>query len=199
MALFGGLSKQKKEKEQKFCYRCGKEASGIFSSVKLKDESIMCMECLPLLTPLMKEEGVMDKQLKRRIGASDLTREEMDRLIEYRGSDAKRRSEFVCSESFCGGKLLLDREHMWFKLKRFEEVFFVQQIKRLGVVIVPDSGRYKVGFMMMMQNRYYVSLHVEDVFKPRAFLRINQLNELQEYIRSFHKKFCPNADLIISD
>jgi len=190
MGLLDVIKTGKKEKEPRFCYRCNRDCSGFMAAMKLSDGKFACNDCYPVLTKLMKENGVMDDKFRFKVWSSA----EVDHLIEYQEADKKRQELFEAEEEYFNGSVLVDRQHMWFRLKGHEEVFFIQQIKLLGIgKIVEVKNRYEFVAAFMMNNRYYKNLFFEVKIKPDAFFAKNRVKQVLECIMDFHESVCPNA------
>lgn len=196
MGLLDIFKGDKKEKEPLFCYRCNKDCSGFMAAMKLSDGRFACNDCYPFPTKLMNQKGVMDDEFKQKT----LSSTDADKLINYRTADQKRQVAFKCEEKYLNGELLVDRQHMWFRLKKYEEVFFIQQITMLCISeILEKDDKYYFTVLIALSNQYYKRLFVDTVVKPDAFFKKKRVNQVLDYISDFHQKFCPNAALELVD
>lgn len=164
--------------------------------MKLSDGKFACNACYPFPTKLMDQKGVMDDEFKRK----RLSSAEVDKLITYQTDDKKRQTSFKAEETYLDGELLVDRHHMWFRLKEYEEVFFIQQVEVMGVSeILEKDGRYCFVVGLVLNNKYYKRLFIDAKVKPDAFFRKNQIKQVLDDIVALHEKFCPHAVLRLDD
>lgn len=192
MGLLDALKDGKKEKEPRYCYKCGNDCSGFMKSMKLADGVFACNNCYPFPTKLMNAKGVVDIEFRTK----RLSSAEVDQLIEYRKADQKRQETFEKTETYLDGQLLVDRKHMWFRLEEYEEVFFIQQVELIVISdILEKNNKYYFTVGICLQNKYYKHLFVEMKLAPDALFKTNRRKQMLVYISEFHQKFCPNAYL----
>ena len=189
------IFKGNKEKPVHTCYRCKKEFSGFLNGSKLSDGEYICFDCNPSQTKLMKKKDVVRSDFR----FYELNSKQLDNYIAYRAKDAERAKAFTASEELFNGSLLIDRSHMWFKLKDYEEIFFIQQISSLLCGASGEDGKYTIVCVIMLKDNaiYQAMPELSYTFKAKAFFKKKQIEEIKDEIMALHQQLAPKADLTI--
>ncbi len=186
----------KKEKTPHNCYRCGKEFTGMFAGTKLRDGVYICSECEPKATKLMGEKGALQESFKDIRYSMDST--QMTKYIEYREKNKKRADEFIEEEEYLDGLFLIDRTHMWFKVKHYEEIFPIQQISTMIVTIERDGKAYIVKFHLLLEKNWvYSKVLITYRYKAKGLFEEIRDEMCIRMVQTFHDEVRPQAGLIM--
>lgn len=190
MGLLDSLKGNKKEKEPRFCYRCGKDCSGFLNAITLKGEKYICHDCFPANTKLSCKQDALQK----RIGALKPLVADVEEYILCRNEIARRREQFQEEESYLKGQILVDRTHMWFKFKQYEEVFPLNEIFSFSFAVFRLTTKYEIKVLIGLQNSCYTACVLDPIsYHPKAILKRNELKEIDEFLSSIHAQLCPDA------
>ena len=193
MGLFDKIKTKVQEKvnEVHVCCVCGAEFSGLMKGRKLNDGQYTCPSCTPKMTDLMCTKPVRDN-----FNVYALDADGIRKYHEYCRVEKARADEFNPTANYLGGKFIVDKEHGYFKLKDYKEIFLISEIETIAEAHQYEKDAFNVRCVFSLDNWIYKAILVEFNFYPTAFLPKGKRNELAECIAEFVREVCPHAELI---